>query len=378
MGYNAAVRNSAILAGGVASILLPMLVLAQNVRDLAKEPLIVVQNGRYGYIDHNGAVVIQPQFLWGDDFDHGYAEVYVCSRLVSIDASGKVVPLRPANQFDPQPRRLGGKVGFVDASGQFKIQPSFDDALPFSDGVAAVQVHGLWGFIDSSGHEVIPPMFKAAYYFREGVVLAETDKGNVLIDKSGTVLASGYEQLKGITEEGRVPVSRNSKFGYLDLHGNVAIPLEYDDLDSFSHGLAPVKKGAKWGYIDRDGKVRIPFNFDEAGLFASGLAPARIGKETGFIDVSGKFVFQLAFEHAPGFLTGDDEGIFRADYDVSRFWTSDARFGYVNTAGKAIWGPNKETPDHPPLFGWSERDKSKSCEGISQAIRETVAGFPLQ
>ena len=77
MGYNAAVRNSAILAGGVASILLPMLVLAQNVRDLAKEPLIVVQNGRYGYIDHNGAVVIQPQFLWGDDFDHGYAEVYV-------------------------------------------------------------------------------------------------------------------------------------------------------------------------------------------------------------------------------------------------------------------------------------------------------------
>jgi hypothetical protein len=355
-----------------------MLALAQNGRDPGKDPLVVVQNGRYGYIDHNGAVVIQPQFWWGDDFDHGFAEVYVCSRLVSIDASGKVVPRRPANPSELRPRRVGGKAGFIDASGQFKIQPSFDDALPFSDGVAAVKVGESWGFIDSSGREMLPPMFKEAYYFRQGVGLVETNKGYVLIDKSGTVLAYGYEQLKGITEEGRVPVSRNSKFGYLDLRGNIAIPLEYDDLDSFSHGLAPVKKGVKWGYIDRDGKVRIPFIFDQAGLFASGLAPARIGKETGFIDVSGKFVFQLAFELAPGFLTGDDEGIFRADYDVSRFWTGDGRFGYVNTAGKVIWGPNKETPDHPPLFGWSERDKSKSCEGISQAMRETVAGFPLE
>ena len=35
------------------------------------EPLVVVQNGKYGYIDHDGKVVIGPQFIWADNFWRG-------------------------------------------------------------------------------------------------------------------------------------------------------------------------------------------------------------------------------------------------------------------------------------------------------------------
>lgn len=140
----------------------------------------------------------------------------------------------------------GEKVGFVDASGHFRIGAIFDDALPFSDGFAAVQVGDLWGFIDTDGRQVIPPVFKHAFYFIEAVATAETEDGYVLIDKTGAVLARGFEQLKGVAGDGRVPVSRDGKYGYLDLRGKIAIPLTYDDSDSFSRGLAPVKRGAKW------------------------------------------------------------------------------------------------------------------------------------
>ncbi len=342
-----------------------------------KEPLVVVQNGKYGYINHQGEVVIQPQFLWGSDFEGGHGTVYVCGRLVSIDQAGTFSPLKYSHRKDVlSPRKSGDKFGFVDDVGVFKIPAVFTDVLPFSDGLAAVKVGDSWGFIDKTGTQVIQPIFQAAYYFREGVAYAEKDGESLLIDKKGKVLAKGYEQLQGIVTEARVPVSRNGKSGFLGLDGHVVIPLEYDQVDSFSEGVAPVSKGNKWGYVDRMGKIEIPFIFSSAGPFASGLAPVRIADQSGFIDHSGKFVFHLQFEYAPGFLTGDADGVLTASTDVSRFWTSDGRFGDVNTFGRVVWGPNKESPCHDSLFGWSDEERTASCEGVPPSVRELIASFP--
>jgi hypothetical protein len=80
------------------------------------------------------------------------------------------------------------------------------------------------------------------------------------------------------------------------------------------------------------------------------------------------------FSHAPGFLTGDEEdGFFIAESDVSRFFTDDEKFGYVNTSGRVIWGPTKGSPDHAPLLGWSDDEKAASCEGISESIKAAIA-----
>src|SRR6266481_1445260 len=103
------------------------------------EPLVVVQNGKYGYINHEGKVVIRPQFIWAEDFWQGLGTVYVCGRYVSVDSSGALHPLRIAVEGHLVIKRKGEKLGFVDASGRFRIAPSFDDALPFSQGLAAVR-----------------------------------------------------------------------------------------------------------------------------------------------------------------------------------------------------------------------------------------------
>jgi len=338
------------------------------------EPLVVVENGKYGFIDHYGNFVIKPQFIWADDFWDGLATVYVCGQYVSIDSSGNLFPRRIAVEGQLELERRGNKVGFVDAEGRFKISPVFDDALPFSGGLAAVKTGEKWGFVNTTGNLVIPPKFHAAYYFRDGVAVAELDTGEVLIDKTGKAVASGYRIVDLVTA-GRVPASRDDKEGYLEPHGEIAIPFLYESVRSFSGGLAAVKQNGKWGYLDRDGRVVIPFAFDDAGPFASGLAPARQGSKTGFIDTSGKFSFLLPYSYAPGFLTADKDGLFLAESDVSRFWTDDNRFGYVNKFGKVLWGPIDGSPDHPPLFGWSDEANSKSCEGIPETVRQKISTF---
>jgi hypothetical protein len=367
----------------LSRILLPILVFGIALGDRSishgetspSEPLVVVQNGKYGYIDHQGNIVIRPQFVWGIDFWQGLADVYVCGRVVSLDSSGSFHPRRAAIAGQLVPKRVGRKVGFADAGGQFKIPPTFDEALPFSEGFAAVEVGGKWGFIDTEGHIVISPQFGAAFYFREGVATVESEQGFLIVDKSGSALSSGYDMVEFIAED-RVPVLHGEKWGFLDLHGKPVVPVMYESMRPFSGGLAAVQRGNKWGYIDRDGKQAIPFQFDEAGPFANGVAPARVGDESGFINGSGKFVFHLKFNYSAGFFGSDSSGLFIADSDVARYWTEDHLFGYVNSSGKVIWGPSSESPDHAPLSGWSEKDKVRSCDGVPESIQKTIASFP--
>ena len=54
-----------------------------------------------------------------------------------------------------------GKWGFIDKTGSFVINPQFDFAWSFSDGLAAVRIGdyetGKYGFIDKTGSFVINP-----------------------------------------------------------------------------------------------------------------------------------------------------------------------------------------------------------------------------
>jgi hypothetical protein len=336
---------------------------------------VVVQSGKYGFIDYTGRVTIEPQFVWADDFWRGLGSVYVCGHYASIDSSGTIRPLRVAVPGQLQPQREGQKIGFVTEDGRFRINPSFDDAKPFSEGLAAVQIGEKWGFVDASGKQAIRPQFTAAYSFREGVATAEANSSSVLIDRSGNVLASGFSFLEGIVSHGRIPARKDDKSGYLDLRGRVAIPFVYDSVRSFSSGLAAVEKAGKWGYVDTGGRLIIPFEFDDAGLFGSGLAPVKIGTRTAFIDTSGRIAFDVAAEHAAGFIARDENSgwLIGGDSQLSRFWTADHKFGYVNTSGDVIWGPADGSPDHPPLFGWSDDLNAESCRGIPESMKAAIA-----
>ncbi|EGQ2639350.1 WG repeat-containing protein, partial [Campylobacter coli] len=54
---------------------------------------------------------------------------------------------------------LNRRWGFIDRSGKFVIEPKFDDAWNFNEGLAGVELNGKWGFIDKSGKIVIEPKF---------------------------------------------------------------------------------------------------------------------------------------------------------------------------------------------------------------------------
>lgn len=172
-------------------------------------PVPFEKEGRWGYRNAGGGIVIRPRFKMADAFTpEGVAAVVDEKGWAYIDMKGEVI-LRPF-VFDNGPDYFkenlarfvdGGKFGFFDRRGRVVIPAKFDFAAPFSEGLAAVC---------------------------EGC--AEVFEGEHRLRKGG-------------------------KWGFIDRSGKLAIPARFDEAGRFKAGKAKVRLGKRWQYIGRDGAV---------------------------------------------------------------------------------------------------------------------------
>ena len=89
------------------------------------------------------------------------------------------------------PVSMEGRKGFMNRDGTVIINPQFLEATPFSEGLAAVKTGDFWGFIDRLGRIVIPARYNAAYSFSEGLAAVKDGNKWGYIDKRGkTVIAA--------------------------------------------------------------------------------------------------------------------------------------------------------------------------------------------
>ena len=63
-----------------------------------------------------------------------------------------------------------------------------EDQIDFSEGLHPVRMNGLWGYIDESGSFVIEPAWDAASSFRDGLALVEKDGKLAYIDHDGAAV----------------------------------------------------------------------------------------------------------------------------------------------------------------------------------------------
>jgi len=78
-----------------------------------------------------------------------------------------------------------GKFGYKNSSGKVVVPPKYDEAIFFSDGMAAVSVNYKWGFIDGSGNEVIPLKYDNVSSFTGGYASVRLGRKRGYVDKQG-------------------------------------------------------------------------------------------------------------------------------------------------------------------------------------------------
>ena len=109
-----------------------------NYNSLILHDVFEADRMKYGFINHNGDWVIQPQFDSLTDFqDNGLASA-----------------------------KINEKWGAIDSKGNWVIQPQFDYDTVFQDnGLATNKINGKWGVHDSKGNWVIQPQFDKIWGF---------------------------------------------------------------------------------------------------------------------------------------------------------------------------------------------------------------------
>lgn len=198
--------------------------------------LPVVEDGRWGYIDTRGAVVIRPQFERAWRFAGDLALV-----------------------------RRGGLYGFIHRDGSFAIEPRFTDAWHFSGGLAPVELDTTWAFVD-----------------RDGRVVADTQFN--LSDTTLVESRAGTPQLHLVSSQGR--------YGFEAADGRSVIEPQFENAWRFSEGLARVMVGGEWGYIDRNGNLAVDPRFDLAWDFRDGAAMVQVDGNFGYIEQTGRYLWQ--------------------------------------------------------------------------------------
>lgn len=150
-----------------------------------------------------------------------------------------------------------GRWGYLDPAGVVVIEPRYERALAFSEGLAAAAEGGRFGFIDPAGTFVIEPRFETAGPFREGVARVMENGRWGYIRPNGSWLAEPIYDAAFDASEGLLAVGREGRFGFLSTSGVTAIPLRYDSTRPFERGLALVRLDGRSFYIDRAGRTVI-------------------------------------------------------------------------------------------------------------------------
>ncbi len=66
--------------------------------------------------------------------------------------------------------KKGNKYGFIDKKGRVTIPPIYDQAFPFVNGLAYVDLSGKVGYIDKKGEVIIPIKYNQLWFESEGII----------------------------------------------------------------------------------------------------------------------------------------------------------------------------------------------------------------
>ena len=211
-----------------------------------------------------------------------------------------------------------GKWGLIDASGAWKVKPTYGDMRLYGAGYAAAldAKTGLWGYLDQDGSWAIEPAFSDTRPFNDyGAVAqdADTEFWGVL-DRDGKWVVEPTYYAMGDTILGNLVPCRSSNeeaswsYLYLKTGKRSDVPPKFRAIGGWdsANGLGPATEdGSTWGYIDGYGRWKIEPQFKAARRFSSNRAAVQLDDGTwGYILPDGTRAFSTTFAEAREFANG--------------------------------------------------------------------------
>lgn len=192
--------------------------------------------------------------------------IFKCSKISPIFYySEGLIPFSYIN--DPN-----HKYGLIDSNGKIVLEPKYQEIKPFSNGLTIIMNNNHYGVIDKSFKEIIPIKYTEIYLNPEEpeLITARNEYGKYgFINNTGNVAIPFNFDNASTFQNNIACIEINGKFGYINAEGKQIIPTIYDKIELFDkNGYAAVMRGGLWSIIDAEQKPYAPYTDDYSAIKA--------------------------------------------------------------------------------------------------------------
>lgn len=161
------------------------------------------------------------------------------------------------------PAGRAGKTGFVNSSGQWVIEPKFEEANNFNDKISTFRNTSTWGLVGMDGNIITDAKWDEIKNFSAGIALAKANGKVFLLDRSGQALnQEGFDQVCRL-KEGYFLVEKEGKRGLLDNVGKEILSVKFENIQVEKPDFFIVTKDGLTGVINEKGDAIFPINYQE-------------------------------------------------------------------------------------------------------------------
>lgn len=246
-------------------------------------------NHKWGYVNHDGKLVIPCQYDEADSFESGYAEVKKDGRWMIINKKGEIIvddSLVVSSLAGSYLVVTDGKLfGLMDENGIIRIPIKYDEIS--KEHYITATANGETSVFDTEANYLfsIPDNLNIDGRSRDGIIVLHDDETGAIgfANEKGDILGDCiyslapppfdpdqftgddadpdyeyYQMTKDIISEGMIMLVLGDHFGFMDKTGKVTVPAVYTAALPFENGSAFVRKqDGTWLKIDKNNNILL-------------------------------------------------------------------------------------------------------------------------
>lgn len=281
----------------------------------------VYTNNKWGVIDNNANIVIEPTYDEMIIIPDNKKDVFICTENVDytnntyntkvlnsknkqiLDQYGKVEPIENYDEYknlwyekNLLKFQKDEKYGLIDLNGKILLDAIYDDIYSLKgtkDVVITVQDKKL-GLVNSEGTIVIPNKYTQIKSLGEdtNLYIVQDENGKYGIYNK---TENKYQDIKQIENKEWFCVKENDKYKIINQNEETTVDLEFDDVKQIKNNVIVYTKNKKYGAYNIETKKEIDCKYNELKYTCENNFIAKSGNSYGIIDIENNVKLKLEY-----------------------------------------------------------------------------------
>jgi len=287
----------------------------------------VYTNGKWGVINSNGDVIIQPEYDEMVTIPDNKTDIFICMYNVNYDENTyKTKVLNSKNKeilkeyelveaidnYDKNNNiwyekdilkvKNDEKYGLINNSGKELLACEYDEIMPIL-GIKnsyILKYGDNVGLSDNTGRIIINPVYKEIKAigedYKEGYITINNENKYGVIDFTGKVILDNKYEDVTVCGDKKYVVKDSGVYKIISLDGETLIDTGFDEVKSINGDNIIIKKGSNYGVITSSKEVKISTQYEELKYIYSNYYIAKKDGKYGIVDINNEE--KLPFEYS--------------------------------------------------------------------------------